>query len=539
MKIQIYDTTLRDGSQSEDISLSIADKLRITEKLDDLGVQYIEGGWPMANPKDEAYFQEVKSLTLKNSVITAFGSTHKPGLSAQNDPNLSALIKAGTSAVCIFGKTWDFHVEAALKIPLQENLDIIFNSIAFLRKNFDKVFFDCEHFFDGYKRNPQYALQAIKAAEQGGADCLVLCDTNGGCLPYEIGDITETVIKTAGIQIGIHAHNDSDCAVANTIMAVRMGATQVQGTINGLGERCGNANICSIIPNLQHKLGYDCIKADNLKKIKEVSHYINEIANLQHHKRQPYVGDSAFAHKAGIHVSAIMKNPETYEHMTPELVGNTQRILISELSGKSNLLKKAEEFGVSLEHVSVSGSGSMSGAMSLSGSRSIELLEKLKDLESKGFQFEGADASFELLIKKTTGQYVEPFEFLGFRVIVDKRSREEESISDATIMVKFPDGNIVHTAARGNGPVNALDSALRKAIERFYPELTQVKLSDYKVRLLEAGVGTATKVRVLIESKDEDTTWNTVGVSENVIEASWQALIDSIEYKLLKSNSNL
>ncbi|MBF0541932.1 MAG: citramalate synthase [Nitrospirae bacterium] len=511
--IEIYDTTLRDGSQSEDISLSIHDKLRITEKLDELGVQYIEGGWPMANPKDEAYFQKVKKLTLKNATITAFGSTHKPGLSAQNDPNLLALLKAGTNAVCIFGKTWDFHVEAALRIPLSENIEIIFNSITFLKKNFDKVFFDCEHFFDGYKRNPQYALQAIKAAEQGGANCLVLCDTNGGCLPFEIGDITEKILKEVNIPIGIHAHNDSDCAVANTIMAVRSGATHVQGTINGLGERCGNANICSIIPNLQHKLGYDCIGADKLKKIKEVSHYINEVANLQHHKRQPYVGDSAFAHKAGIHVSAIMKNPETYEHMNPELVGNSQRILVSELSGKSNIIKKAEELGITA---------------------SEKLLEKLKNLESKGFVFEGADASFELLTKKTSGEYVEPFEFLGFRVFVDKRSREEDSISDATIMVKFPDGNIVHTAARGDGPVNALDTALRKAIERFYPELKQVKLKDYKVRLLEAGVGTATKVRVLIESGDENSTWNTVGVSENVIDASWQALIDSIEYKLLK-----
>jgi 2-isopropylmalate synthase len=522
-KIQIYDTTLRDGSQSEDISLSVADKLRITEKLDDLGVQYIEGGWPMANPKDAIYFQDVKALTLKNAIVTAFGSTHKPKLSAQDDPNLLALIKAGTSAVCIFGKTWDFHVEAALKIPLNENLEIIFNSISFLRKNFDKVFFDCEHFFDGYKRNPEYALKCIKAAEQGGADCLVLCDTNGGCLPYEIGDITEIVTKTAGISIGIHAHNDSDCAVANTIMAVRKGAVHVQGTINGLGERCGNANICSIIPNLQVKLGYDCIAPDNLKKLKDVSHYINEIANLQHHKRQPYVGDSAFAHKAGIHVSAIMKNPQTYEHMVPEIVGNSQRILISELSGKSNVLKKAEELQISVGD----------------SEKSSILLEKLKNLENKGYTFEGADASFELLIKKTTGEYVEPFEFLGFRVIVEKRDRDGESLSEATIKVKFPNGEIVHTASCGNGPVNALDAALRKALERFYPELKQVKLNDYKVRLLEAGVGTATKVRVLIESSDDNSTWNTVGVSENVIEASWQALIDSIEYKLLTKSKTI
>lgn len=513
-KIVIYDTTLRDGSQSEDISLSIADKLKITEKLDELGIDYIEGGWPMANPKDGAYFQEVKSLALKNAVITSFGSTHKPGLAAQDDPNLQALIKAGTKAVCIFGKTWDFHVEAALKIPLSQNLDIIFNSISFLRKNFDKVFFDCEHFFDGYKHNKDYALKCIKAAEQGGADCLVLCDTNGGCLPYEIGDITEDVFKRVYIPIGIHAHNDSDCAVANTIMAVRKGAVHVQGTINGLGERCGNANICSIIPNLQHKLGIDCIPADNLKRLKEVSHYIDEIANLQHHKRQPYVGDSAFAHKAGIHVSAIMKNPETYEHINPEIVGNSQRILISELSGKSNILKKAEEFGISAGN--------------------IEVLDRLKSLENQGYQFEGAEASFELLVKKSNGEYSEPFEFLGFRVIVDKRSRDEESLSEATIKIKFSDGNIVHTAASGNGPVNALDTALRKALERFFPELKEVKLNDYKVRLLETGVGTATKVRVLIESGDERSTWTTVGVSENVIEASWQALLDSIEYKLLK-----
>jgi len=517
-QIEIYDTTLRDGAQTEDISFSVEDKLRITEKLDELGIHYIEGGWPGSNPKDIEYFKRVRGLSLGNSEIVAFGSTHRPRRRVDEDATIKALLDSKVKIITIFGKTWDFHVKEALKISFDENLDIIHNSVAYLKKHVEKVFFDAEHFFDGYKSNPGFAIKCLLAAQSAGADCLVLCDTNGGRLPDEVKNIVDSVMKSVHTPVGIHAHNDSECAVANSIIAVESGASHMQGTINGLGERCGNANLCSLIPNLQVKLGIRCISDEQLRRLRDVSRFVNEIANLRHFKRQSFVGDSAFAHKAGIHVSAVRKRPETYEHIRPELVGNSRRVLISDLAGKSNVLRKAEEFGLRLDPDSP---------------QAEDIVTTLKNLENEGFQFEAAEASFELLMKKSLGLHKRFFDLVGFRVIVEKRKEGEDPISEATIMVKVG-GRIEHTAATGNGPVNAIDNALRKALDKSYPQLKDVKLHDYKVRVLTAGRGTAAKVRVLIESGDEEERWGTVGVSENIIEASYQALIDSIEYKLLK-----
>ncbi|WP_297213851.1 MULTISPECIES: citramalate synthase [Thermodesulfovibrio] len=519
--IEIYDTTLRDGAQAEDISFSLEDKLKITEKLDELGVHYIEGGWPGSNPKDAEFFKKVKKLNLKNSKIVAFGSTHRPKLKIENDANIKTLIASETEIITIFGKSWDFHVTEALKISLEENLSLIYNTIVYLKKYVNKVFFDAEHFFDGFKDNPEYAQKCLEVAEQAGADCLVLCDTNGGTLPHEISEIMIKVKEKIRAPLGVHAHNDSDCAVANSIVAVLNGAVHVQGTMNGFGERCGNANLCSLIPNLQIKLGFRCIDDEKLRNLTEISRFVYEIANLTPFKRQPFVGESAFAHKGGVHVSAIRKRPETYEHIRPQLVGNRQRVLVSDLAGKSNILKKAEEFNISLDP----------------NSPDVQaIVDAVKNLENEGFQFEGADASLELLFKKTLGLKRKFFDLIGFRVIDEKRKWDEPPLSEATIMVKVGK-NIEHTAATGNGPVNALDNALRKALERFYPELKKVKLKDYKVRVVNSGKGTASKVRVLIESGDDEDVWSTVGVSENIIEASWQAIVDGIEYKLYKEKS--
>jgi len=519
-RVEIYDTTLRDGSQAEDIAFSVEDKLRITEKLDELGVHYIEGGWPMATPKDAEYFRKAKKLKLRNSVIVAFGSTHRPKHKVKDDVNIKSLIEAEAPAITIFGKTWDFHVKESLKISNSENIDIIHNSVSHLKKYADQVFFDAEHFFDGFKDNEAFALKCLASAKDAGADCLVLCDTNGGTMPDDIKKITSAVMEKIKVPIGIHAHNDSECAVANSIIAVKVGASQVQGTINGLGERCGNANLCSIIPDLQLKLGIKCVSDAQIKKLREVSRFVNEIANIRHFKRQPFVGDSAFAHKGGIHVSAVMKRPETYEHIRPELVGNSHRVLISDLAGKSNILRKAKEFDIQIDPDSP---------------QLQDILNNLKDLEHQGFQFEGAEASFELLLKKALGLHRKFFDLVGFRLIVEKRREGEIPLSEATIMMKVG-GKTEHTAATGAGPINALDNALRKALDKFYPELKEVKLLDYKVRVLTTGRGTSAKVRVLIESGDEKNRWGTVGVSENIIEASWQALVDSIEYKLLKED---
>jgi 2-isopropylmalate synthase len=420
--------------------------------------------------------------------------------------------------VAIFGKSWDLHVKEALRISLSANLDLIHNSVSYLKKKKKRVFFDAEHFFDGYRANREYAVKTLEAAISGGADCLVLCDTNGGTLPQDLRTILKEVIAKYNVPISIHAHNDSECATANSIIAVELGASQVQGTINGLGERCGNANLVSVIPNLKLKLKYECLTAQQLKKLKDVSRFVTEIANLRHFKRQPFVGDSAFAHKGGIHVSAVQRHPGTYEHIKPELVGNYQRVLVSDLSGKSNIIRKIKEFNLKIDPNSP---------------KVTHIVSDLKDLENQGFQFEGAEASFELLIKKTFGLHRKFFDLIGFRVIVEKRREGEVPLSEATIMLRV-DKKLEHTAATGKGPVNALDNALRKALEGFYPQLKQVQLIDYKVRVLAAGTGTSAKVRVLVESGDDYHKWGTVGVSENIIEASWQALVDSIEYKLLR-----
>jgi len=517
-KIDVYDTTLRDGAQSEDVSFSLEDKLRILAKLDEFGIHYIEGGWPGANPKDAEFFKQARKFRLNNSRLAAFGATHRASLSVSKDPSIKALLSAKTPVITIFGKTWDFHVREALRVSQQRNLDLIHDTITYLKKRVNQVFFDAEHFFDGYRANPEYALKTLEAAVSAGAECLVLCDTNGGTLPGDIGRIVKEIVGAFKIPIGIHAHNDSDCAVANSIIAVEHGATQVQGTINGLGERCGNANLMSLIPALKLKLKHSCLTESKIKKLKDVSRFVTEISNLRHFKRQPYVGDSAFAHKGGIHVSAILRHPETYEHIRPERVGNYQRVLVSDLSGKSNIVRKISDFKLKIDPDSP---------------KVTDVVNELKRLENQGFQFEGAEASLELLMKKTFGLYRKFFDLIGFRVIISKRKEGEEPLSEATIMIKTPLG-VEHTAADGNGPVNALDNALRKSLEKCYPQLKEVSLIDYKVRVLSAGKGTDTNVRVLVESGDGRHKWGTVGVSTNIIEASWQALVDSIEYKLLR-----
>jgi 2-isopropylmalate synthase len=518
MEVKVYDTTLRDGTQAEDISFSVEDKLRITQKLDELGIHYIEGGWPGSNPRDVQYFRGVQNIPLVSAKIVAFGSTARKGVAPEKDANIRALLDAKTEVITIVGKSWDIHPLIAMDISLEENVDLIVTSITFLKKHVPEVIYDAEHFFDGFKGNKGYALSTIKAATEAGADCIVLCDTNGGTLPFDLAEIIREVRDVVKTPLGIHVHNDSDLAVANTLVAVKEGVVQIQGTINGHGERCGNANLCSIIANLQLKMGVHCLSDDRLTKLKEASRFVSELANLPHNKHQPYVGDSAFAHKGGLHVSAIRKSPLTYEHIKPELVGNTQRILISDLSGESNVLAKAEEFNIKLQK---------------GDSTTKKIVTALKELENQGYQFEGAEGSFELLIKKAVGQHKKFFDLLGFRVIVEKRGDDSPSLAEATIMVKVGD-RVEHTAAEGNGPVNALDNALRKALEKFYPGLAEVRLIDYKVRVLSAQEGTGANTRVLIESWDGETRWGTVGVSENIIQASWQALVDSIDYKLLK-----
>lgn len=523
-RIILYDTTLRDGAQAEEISFSVEDKLLIARKLDELGIHYIEGGYPGANPRDAEFFAKARGLGLAEAKLAAFGSTHRPGIKVASDPTVKAILESGAPVATIFGKTWDFHVTNALKVSFKENLDLIHDTVKHLKDRLDTVFFDAEHFFDGYLRNPEYAMKCLSAAVDAGADCLVLCDTNGGTMPMDVQRITQAMAKEfkKKTAIGIHAHNDSECAVANSMVAVKAGATHVQGTMNGLGERAGNANLCSIIPNLKLKLGHSCISDERLRTLREASRYVSELANIMHFKRQPYVGDSAFAHKAGMHVSAILKNSETYEHIKPELVGNTQRVLVSDLAGKSNVVRKAKDFGIDL---------------SAKTPEADKIVAELKELESQGFQFEGAEASFELLMKRATGSYRKLFQLIGFRVFLSKRSERDKALHEATVMIKTPDGQVRHTAADGNGPVNALDKAIRKALVEYYPSVKEIVLLDYKVRVLDTGRGTAANVRVLIESGDGKSKWCTVGVSEDVVEASYQALVDSIEYKLLKDET--
>ncbi len=518
--ILIYDTTLRDGCQAEDISFTLQDKLRIAEKLEELGIDYIEGGFPGSNPRDEEFFRAVKDLKLKRTKIAAFGMTRKPSSKPSQDLSLKTLLDAETPVATLVGKTWDLHVRDDLRISKKANLEIIADSVAFMKQRVDEVIFDAEHFFDGYRSNPEYALECLKAAEQGGADWIVLCDTNGGRLPSDVRVAIAALRGVISTPLGIHCHNDGELAVANTLTGVEMGVRQVQGTINGFGERCGNLNLCSAIADLQIKMGKKCIEPEQLRKLHEVSHFLYELANIHPNKHQPYVGDSAFAHKGGMHVAGILKNRETYEHIDPELVGNRQRVLVSDLAGRSNIVYKAKEFGIELK----------------SDDRAIqEILRRVKELESQGFEFEAAEASFELLIQEALGRKRKNFRLVGFRVIDEKRNEGEPPISEATIMLEV-DGVMEHAAAMGNGPVNALDSALRKALTKFYPSLKQVQLLDYKVRVLSSGEGTAASVRVLIESGDKKDRWGTVGVSHNVIEASWQAVVDSIDYKLYKDS---
>lgn len=517
MQVKLYDTTLRDGTQGEGVSLSVHDKLRIAERLDHMGIHYIEGGFPGSNPKDIAFFKEVKRLKLKTAKVAAFGSTRRADTPASKDVSLNALLRAETEVVTIFGKSWDLHVKDVLRITPDENLKVISDSVSYLKKQGIEVVYDAEHFFDGYRRNAPYALASLKAAEEAGASVLVLCDTNGGMISSWVGDIVREVKKKTKAPLGIHVHNDSDMAVANSIAAVENGVVHVQGTINGYGERCGNANLCSIIANLKLKLGINCVTDKALAELAESSRIIAEICNMKHRDNQPYVGKSAFAHKGGVHVDAVKKNPVTYEHVMPEQVGNRRRILVSELSGKSTMVVKGEELGLHLDK---------------DPKLAKEILEEVRRLEHEGYHFEVAEGSFEVLVHRAMPAFKDFFSLEGFRVTIEKRERDG-LVSEATIKVKVGDKE-QYTVAEGDGPVNALDNALRKALKEFYPSLSTMHLTDFKVRVLDEKAGTAAKVRVLIESQDETDSWSTIGVSENIIEASWKALVDSIEYKLLK-----
>lgn len=522
IKIELYDTTLRDGSQGEGISYTVQDKLRIARKLDDLGIHLIEGGWPGSNPKDMAFFEAIKKEKLKHAQIAAFGSTRRAKTKSEQDPNLRALIDAETPVVTIFGKTWDFHVKEALKTTLAENLHMISDSVEFLHKKKRRVIYDAEHFFDGYKANPDYAIQTILAAEKAGAETIVLCDTNGGTMPSDVFHIVSEVRRHIMGPIGIHTHNDAGVAVANAISAVEAGATQIQGTINGIGERCGNQDLIVILANLQLKLGYSCLKPNKLSQLTDASRYIAEVGNMILQTNQPYVGKSAFAHKGGIHINAVLKNPQTYEHIKPEEVGNRRRFLSSELSGKSNIVNKARDLQFNLTK----------------NSPKIKVIHQLvQKLESDGFEFEAAEASFELLILETMRKLKSKFELLSFRVLDEKTFYGHESNSEiftkATVRLKVKNREVESTVG-GIGPVAALDQALKSGLLEFYPQLKNMHLSDFKVRVIDQKSGTEAKVRVFIESQDEDGVWTTVGISRNLIEASCNALIDSIKYKLIK-----
>lgn len=516
VKVKIFDTTLRDGTQGEGVSLSVDDKLKIAQKLDQLGIHYIEGGWPGSNVKDIEFFNRVKELDLKNAKLSAFGSTRRKDTKPEDDVNLNKIIETGVQVASIFGKSWDFHVHEAIQTTLEENLAMIYDSVHYLKSHGLEVIYLAEHFFDGYKNNPEYALSAIKQAEAAGADWVVLCDTNGGCLPGEISEIVTVVCDQLQTPIGIHAHNDCELGVANSLAAVQAGARQVQGTINGFGERCGNANLSSIIPNLLLKLNYDCITEEQLQSLTSVSRYVDEIANVSMPVNQPYVGSAAFAHKGGIHVSAILKHPKTYEHIAPEKVGNKQRVLVSELAGQSNLIFKAKEMNLELDQQKP---------------QTREVIEKIKQMEHEGYQFEGADASLELLLREAFEHVEESFTFESFKILIGKNTNAPVT-SEAIVKLNVH-GDNVYMAAEGNGPVNALDNALRKALIQYYPEIENMVLSDYKVRVLDETDATAAKVRVLIETTDFENKWSTVGVSENVIEASLIALIDSFRYGLI------
>ncbi|NLX91135.1 MAG: citramalate synthase [Firmicutes bacterium] len=521
--VEIYDTTLRDGAQREGISFSVADKIQIVKLLDEMGIDCIEGGWPGSNPKDMEFFSRIQEIPLQQIKIAAFGSTRRPHSDVSSDDNVRALLEARTPVVTVVGKSWDFHVSHALGTTMEENLAMIGDTVFYLKKKGRRVIFDAEHFFDGYRSNPRYTLDTIRVAAENGADTVVLCDTNGGTMPLDVQKIIQEVKKELDIPLGIHAHNDSGMGIANSIIALQSGAVHVQGTINGYGERCGNADLCVIIPNIHFKLNFQKLKPWQLKKLTKMSKIVAELANMIPQDNQPYVGRNAFTHKGGIHVDAVTKHTQTYEHANPEEVGNRRRVLVSELAGKSNILFKARENKIELLKNNLP--------------EAREVLNNLKKMEHEGYQFEGADGSFELLIWKTLNTYKPLFKLEGIRIIVDKQRQGEELYVEATIKVRV--GNrIVHTAAEGNGPVNAMDNALRKALEEFYPEIKKMKLIDYKVRVMDGKDGTAARVRVLITSQNEKKKWGTVGVSENIIEASWIALVDSIEYGLLCDRSS-
>ena len=514
MDIQIYDTTLRDGTQREGISLSCDDKLAIARKLDDLGVAFIEGGWPGSNPKDAEFFSRARSLSWRHATLTSFGSTCRVGVRPPADQNIKALLESGTSVCALVGKTSIFHVTEVLRTTPEENLRLIEQSAAYLVQQGRRVFFDAEHFFDGYTLDRTYALETLRAAERGGAEILVLCDTNGGNLPWRVAEVVRDVRSQLKSRLGIHAHNDTECAVANSLAAVREGCVQVQGTMNGYGERCGNANLVSVIANLALKLNTSCLPDGKLECLTETAHYVAEIANLSPDAHMAYVGKSAFAHKGGIHVSAMRRTSSSYQHIDPSLVGNAMRIVVSELSGRANLQSKSEEFGVAMED---------SGQLG-------EVLDQIKVLESQGFSFEAAEASVAMMMKRRRGDYVPPFELIDLAVNVEHRSGRG-IFAEATVKLKV-NGEVIHTAAEGNGPVNALDAAVRKALTPAYPHLASFQLADYKVRILDGSRGTAATTRVLIETRNGTRRWSTVGASPNIIEASWRALADSIEYGL-------
>lgn len=516
--IHIYDSTLRDGAQAQGISYSVDDKIKIVERLDEMGVGYIEAGNPGSNPKDLEFFRRVSALKLKNSKIIAFGATRKVGIKPEDDNNLRSLLSANTQAVAIFGKSWDYQVTDILRTTLEENLAMIGDTIAHLKAQGKEMVFDAEHFFDGYKANPIYALQALDAAAKAGADCLCLCDTNGGTFPDVIREVTALVVaRHPGIAIGIHCHNDCEMAVANSVAAVQAGATQVQGTINGIGERCGNANLCAIVPNIELKLGKRCLPEGSLVHLTNAARFVSEVANMPLNEKAAYVGNDAFAHKGGMHIDAVNKNPISYEHINPEIVGNTRRILMSEVAGRATLLARINKLDATLTKDSP---------------ETQKIVDKLKELEHEGYQFESAESSFELVVRKLLGLHKPFFELKEFKVIVNEPS--PNGINSSAMLKIAVGGEEEITASEGDGPVNALDKALRRALERFYPAIREMKLTDYKVRVLDSDKASAAKVRVLIESSDGDAHWSTIGVSTDIIDASWRALVDAIEYKLVR-----
>ncbi|MDA1190443.1 MAG: citramalate synthase [Candidatus Poribacteria bacterium] len=519
--VEIYDTTLRDGSQGEGIAFSVESKIRLLQEFDSIGIDFVEGGWPFSNPRDMEFYRRAKSLDLKHAQVVPFGSTRRKGIDPSDDPNLHALLETGCRHTTIFGKSWDLHATEILGVTLDENVELVRSSVAYLTEQGTQVIYDAEHFFDGYKRNREYCLRTLHAAVEAGAIRLVLCDTNGGTMPLEVAQIVGEIRATfPDIPTGIHTHNDAGMGAANAVIAVQHGATHVHGTFNGYGERSGNANLTSIVPNLELKLGYHCLREGGLEELTRISRLVSEFANQPHDERQPYVGRTAFAHKGGVHIDAARKNPLSYEHIRPEAVGNQQRILISDQAGKSAIIDKLERDYPHLDKRSP---------------ETQRVYDKLKEAEQYGYEFEGAEASFFLLAQKAMGEYTPSFDLHGFRLIIEKFERFDMR-AEATIKVRDPNGLEEHTAAEGDGPVNALDNALRKALETFYPSLKDVSLVDYNVRVLDSQASTAARVRVLIESTDGEETWGTVGVSENIIQASWNALVDSLEYKIYKDS---